>query len=158
VERSSSLHSRRRSHIIFFLHLQIYLSIFLIDLWVTGTKFTPVKSAWNFGDSRKTLFEITGTPAKTCWIYGSRTCLESNLRRAWCWTNPVLLNDSSLDTWWRIPYKSQVSFRKRATNYMALMQKVTYKDKASYESSPPCRWSISCCVPIALPVVVPKSH
>ena len=30
--------------------------------------------------------------------------------------------------------KLQVIFRKRATNHKALLQKMTYKDKASYES------------------------
>ena len=30
----------------------------------------------------------------------------------------------------------QVIFRKRATNYRALLRKITYKDKASYESTP----------------------
>jgi len=35
--------------------------------------------------------------------------------------------------------KLQVSFRKRATNYRALLQKETCKDKASYASSPPCK-------------------
>jgi len=34
--------------------------------------------------------------------------------------------------------KLQVSFWKRATNYGALLWKMTYKEKASYESSPPC--------------------
>jgi len=34
--------------------------------------------------------------------------------------------------------KLQVSFRKRATNYRALLQKKTYKDKAFNRSSPPC--------------------
>ena len=40
-----------------------------------------------------------------------------------------------------------VIFRKRASNYMALLRKITYKDKASYGSSKPCtlpewtRWS-----------------
>jgi len=34
--------------------------------------------------------------------------------------------------------ESQVIFRKRATNYRALLRKMTYKDKASYGSSPPC--------------------
>jgi len=29
-------------------------------------------------------------------------------------------------------------FRKRATNYWALLQKMTYNDKASHGSSPPC--------------------
>ena len=33
--------------------------------------------------------------------------------------------------------KLQVIFRKRATNYRALLLKMTYKDKASYGSSPP---------------------
>jgi len=34
--------------------------------------------------------------------------------------------------------KLQVIFRKRATNYRALLRTKTYKDKASYRSSPPC--------------------
>ena len=34
--------------------------------------------------------------------------------------------------------KLQVGFRKRASNYRALLQKVTCKDKVSYGSSPPC--------------------
>jgi len=40
--------------------------------------------------------------------------------------------------------KLQVIFRKRATNYGALLRKMTYKDKASYDSMPHCthlhRW------------------
>jgi len=32
----------------------------------------------------------------------------------------------------------QVSFRKRIANYRALLQKMTYKDKALYASPPPC--------------------
>jgi len=32
----------------------------------------------------------------------------------------------------------QVIFRKRATNYRALLWKMTYEDKASYDSTPPC--------------------
>jgi len=34
--------------------------------------------------------------------------------------------------------KLQVTFHKRATKYRALLRKMTYKDKGSYESSPPC--------------------
>jgi len=44
-------------------------------------------------------------------------------------------------TGWRRPIgclKSQVIFRKRGTNSRALLLKMTYKDKASYGSSPPC--------------------
>ena len=46
-----------------------------------------------------------------------------------------------LITGWRRPIgclKLQVIFRKRATNHRALLRKMTYKDKASYGSSPPC--------------------
>ena len=32
----------------------------------------------------------------------------------------------------------KVSFRKRATNYWALLRKMTYQEKASYASSQPC--------------------
>ena len=45
-------------------------------------------------------------------------------------------------TGWRRPIgclKLQVIFRKRATNYGALSRKMTYKHKASYGSSPPCK-------------------
>ena len=45
------------------------------------------------------------------------------------------------DTEWRTPLgclKLQVIFRKRATNYMALLRKITCEDKASYDSTPPC--------------------
>ena len=44
-------------------------------------------------------------------------------------------------TGWRRPIgclKLQVIFRKRATNYRALLRKMTCKDKASYDSTPPC--------------------
>ena len=34
--------------------------------------------------------------------------------------------------------KLQILFHKRATKYRALLRKLTYKDKGSYESSPPC--------------------
>jgi len=33
----------------------------------------------------------------------------------------------------------QVILRKRATNCSALLRKMTYEDKASYDSTPPCR-------------------
>jgi len=34
--------------------------------------------------------------------------------------------------------KLQIIFHKRATKYRAFLRKMTYKDKGSYESSPPC--------------------
>jgi len=47
--------------------------------------------------------------------------------------------------WWPRPIgclKLQVIIRKRATIYRALLWKMTYEDKASYGSSPPCIGSI----------------
>ena len=44
-------------------------------------------------------------------------------------------------TGWQRPIgspKLQIIFPKRATKYRALLRKMTYKDKGSYESSPPC--------------------
>ena len=34
----------------------------------------------------------------------------------------------------------KVTFRKRATQYRALLRKMSYKDKASYGSSPACTY------------------
>ena len=48
---------------------------------------------------------------------------------------------TSIYTGWRRPIeclKLQVIFRIRATDYRALLRKMTYKDKVSYVSSPPC--------------------
>jgi len=39
--------------------------------------------------------------------------------------------------------KLQIIFHKRATKYRSLLQKMTYKDKGSYESSPPCNSTIA---------------
>ena len=52
-----------------------------------------------------------------------------------------ILHTFVLSTGWRRPIgclKLQVIFCKRATNYRALLRKMTYKDKPSYASSPPC--------------------
>ena len=47
-------------------------------------------------------------------------------------------------TGWQRPIgclKLQVIFRKRAKKYRALLWKMTYKDKASYDSTPPCTYT-----------------
>ena len=47
-------------------------------------------------------------------------------------------------TGWRICIgclRLQISFRKRAIKYRALLRKMTHKDKVSYASLPPCRHS-----------------
>jgi len=48
---------------------------------------------------------------------------------------------SHIRTGWRRPIgclRLQVIYRKRATNYRAVLRKMTCKDKASYDSTPPC--------------------
>jgi len=51
-------------------------------------------------------------------------------------------NRSDYDTagWRRLigSPKLQIIVHKRATKYRSLLRKMTYKDKGSYESSPPC--------------------
>jgi len=47
----------------------------------------------------------------------------------------------NFDTGWRRLIGSpnlQIIFHKRAIEYRSLLRKMTYKDKGSYESSPPC--------------------
>jgi len=58
-----------------------------------------------------------------------------------CYTYECTTCEYGSDTGWQRPIrclKLQVIFRKRATHYRALLRKMTYKDKASYGSSPPC--------------------
>jgi len=48
-----------------------------------------------------------------------------------------------LNTAWRRligSLKLQISLQKRATRYISILRKMTYKDKGSCESSPPCTW------------------
>ena len=52
-----------------------------------------------------------------------------------------IFKNFSIATGWRRLIgclKLQVIIRKRATNYRALLRKMTYEDKASYDSTPPC--------------------
>jgi len=56
----------------------------------------------------------------------------------------VLFNHTSTCTGWRRLIgspKLRIIFHKRATKYRSLLRKMTYKDKGSYESSPPCNTS-----------------
>jgi len=57
------------------------------------------------------------------------------------------------DTEWRRPIaclKLQIIFRKRAINYRALLRNMTYEDKASYGSSPPCIMALLTDIIVAL--------
>ena len=61
--------------------------------------------------------------------------------------------------------KLQVIPPEKATNYRALVRKMTYKDKVSYESSPPCMFSVkllhTCayvCICMLVSVWSPRTH
>jgi len=57
------------------------------------------------------------------------------------YTSLALSEEHWTITGWRRPIgclKLQVIYRKKATNYRALLRKMTWKDMASYGSSPPC--------------------
>jgi len=61
----------------------------------------------------------------------------------------ICVDTTIYDTGWRRPIrclKLQVIFRKRTTNNRALLRKMTYQDKASYGSSPPCPIGCLICV------------
>jgi len=45
----------------------------------------------------------------------------------------------------RMLYKLQVNFCKRATNYRALLRKMTYEDETFYDSSPHGRMQMCIC-------------
>ena len=62
------------------------------------------------------------------------------------------------DTGWRRTIGCLKFFRKRATNYRALVQKMTYEDKASYDSTPPCTLHEYTCIHIPVPLYVYPLH
>jgi len=71
--------------------------------------------------------------------------------------DPSCIPMHRLDTGWRRLIgspKLQIIFHKRASKYRSLLQKMTYKDKGSYESSPPCirHWHSSF-IPVTWPIV-----
>jgi len=68
------------------------------------------------------------------YVYSSRMTIYGHLRTT------LIKGPENCTGWQRLTgcLKLQVIFRKRATNWRALLRKMTYKDKASYGSSPPC--------------------
>jgi len=91
-------------------------------------------------------------PRYRCLMYPTLWLSHRYMSDIWRWNFLVLVGDSMWGllhewvrshsgTWWRRPIgclKLLIISRKRATNHRALMRKMTYKDKASYGSSPPC--------------------
>ena len=75
---------------------------------------------------RSLLQKYTGVVAGLFWCIYSWDVWRTHLYSATGWRRLI----GSL--------KLQIIFHKRATNYRALLRKMTHKDKGSYESWPPC--------------------
>jgi len=90
-------------------------------------------------------------------------CFRCVCQNSWWHIKPPHLSVKCACTGWRRLIgclKLQVIFRKRATNYRAFLRKMTYEDKASYDSTPPCIrcvWS-DMCVSKSLIAYIETSH
>ena len=113
-------------------HCTLFLSLYLHSSLTLGTT--------NF--QHKHTFIHTNTPCHTCKCVKSHTW-SSHVPH---WVNVQSSHLLMASTERRRPIgflKLQVIFRKRAMNYRALLRKITYRDKASYGSSPPCStWQV----------------
>jgi len=75
------------------------------------------------------------------WYVQTYICVHIGCKRVNVYIHNYTSSYMSFDTGWRrhLGYlKLPVIFCKRATKYRALLRKMTCKDKASYESPPPC--------------------
>jgi len=82
-----------------------------------------------------------GERVKSCIANARSLTLRTNERVISHITSAMWDTTPSFSTGWQRPIgclKSQVIFCKRATNYRALLLKMTYEDKASYDSTPAC--------------------
>ena len=83
---------------------------------------------------------IRTTPAREWRVYSSNPLLERLSKAKAHYMHTYMHRIAAINTGWRrfIGWlKLQVIFRQRATNFGALLLKRTYKDQASYGSSPP---------------------
>jgi len=78
-----------------------------------------------------------------CGERGIRVCGERGIS-VWRERNTCVWRERNTCVWRKAHvqaydmYIVQIVFHKRATKYRSLLWKMTYKDKGSYESSPPC--------------------
>jgi len=123
------------------IYLYMYMSIYL-HIWM------HIYLSVNQNVLEDTLFHAetryTRTHTHTHTHTNTHTHTHTHTPAAKC-SNQVplstLINRFTHDTGWQRLIgspKSQIIFHKRATKYRALLRKMTYKDKGSYESSPPC--------------------
>jgi len=99
-----------------------------IQKWVSH-----VGACYSFTSTKFPYYKFLSTIS---WMLDGGTVIGTNQNK-WMGGN---LKWRRMGTGWRrcIRCLNEVSFRKSATNYRALLRKMTYKDKASYSSSTPC--------------------
>jgi len=85
------------------------------------------------------IYEYIVLYMKLLWGYttGAGSGISKYIYIVYIWIHKYIYRDTG---WCKLMgcLELHVIFRKRATNYSALLRKMTYKDKASYGSSPPC--------------------
>ena len=127
-----------------------------IPAWLTLAQMArmatiPAKQGGKGGNSRRPLMnermdvhswkkkkyrrEENGMASEEVYMYIHMYVHKRNTSR-----RPVSSRPSDTTGWWRLigSPKLQIIFHKRAIKYRSLLQNMTYKDKGSYESSPPC--------------------
>ena len=100
-----------------------------------------------------------------------RTASATKLVDEWCIASTSRLGYLCLDILWGIMVvlifisvcvigspKLQIIFHKRATIHRSLLRKMTYKDKGSYESLPPCSTHIHFRLCVCLSFPQPESY
>jgi len=128
-----------------YINTYIYTYIYTVSACHTSTCSTTHAWVWH-----ASFICVHGTFIYVTWLIVSRIHMCGRFCSLWhdsfiCETWIIHVWDrphSQLKyTGWRRPircHRWQVIFRKRATNYRALLREMNYKDKASYGSSPPC--------------------
>jgi len=127
IRRATSHWATEYRNILFQLSLTLAFAFFLSIKSIAGLTLNHSTNArlQHVRSARVTEYSPPAlASSRTCSL--SVNCSTSNVRESHSgWRRPICL-------------RLQAISRKRATNYRALLRKMTYKHKASYGSSPPC--------------------
>jgi len=127
---------------IFFHHICWYTNIVLSTYYVhQHTWLTQHNCLNNTYQLIKDVFNISICYIALYHVHQVRVCVCACMRACVRSMHEVYMQMLHSCTRWQRPIgclKMQIIFHKRASNHRALLRKMTYKDKASYGSSPPC--------------------